>query len=79
MKKRAKSSQQNKLIHFWRNTFGLQGFGISLLLVIGGCVLVSPIFLNSGLWNFPFMIERDFYCEVNLSSDMRRLYIALTR
>ena len=42
------------------------------------CLLVSPVFINSGLWNFPFMIEREFYCEVNLSAEMRRLYIALT-
>jgi hypothetical protein len=40
---------------------------------------VSPIFLHTDLWNFSFMIEKEFYCEVNLLPQTRRLYTAMTR
>ena len=40
--------------------------------------MVSPVFLYTDLWNFPFMVEKEFYCEVNLLPQTRRLYTAIT-
>jgi hypothetical protein len=40
--------------------------------------MVSPVFLYTDLWNFPFMVEKEFYCEVTLLPQTRRFYTALT-
>ena len=48
-----------------------QGLCIALLLVLLSCLMVTPIFMHTDLWNFPFMIEKEFYCEVNLMPHTR--------
>ncbi len=35
--------------------------------------------LFSGLWNFPYMLERNFYCEIHLLPETRRYYTVVTR
>ena len=40
--------------------------------------LKTRILHHSGLWNFPYMLERNFYCEIHLLPETRRYYTVVT-
>ena len=35
-------------------------------------------FSSTGLWNFPYMLERNFYCEIHLLPETRRYYTVVS-